>query len=140
MKNSITKRVIYVARKSQLCIGSRLEKYGITAAEEPFFMAIQYYEGATQEELTALVGVDKAATTRAVRSLEEKGFLTREQDEKDRRQYRVYATKKALDIGEAVHEELLGLNEELLRGISSEEQKILQRALQQMETNLKSMK
>lgn len=140
MKNSITKRVIYVARKSQLCIGSRLEKYGITAAEEPFFMAIQYHEGATQEELTALVGVDKAATTRAVRSLEEKGFLTRKQDEKDRRQYRVYATKKALDIGETVHEELLGLNEELLRGISSEEQKILQRALQQMETNLKSMK
>lgn len=140
MNNSITKQVIYTARKCQLCIGSRMEKYGITAAEEPFFMAIQKHKGATQDELTSLVGVDKAATTRALSSLEKKGYLTRHQDEKDRRQNRICATDKALKIGPEVLGELMCLNEELLNGISEENQRILYHALLQMEQNLKYIK
>lgn len=140
MDESITKHVIYTARLSQLSIGSRLERYGITAAEEPFFMAIQIHSGANQEELTALVGVDKAATTRAIGSLERKGYLVREQDERDRRQKRIYATDKALYIGDEVHSELLRLNAEILKGISMEEQTILCRALFKMEENLRNIK
>lgn len=140
MKNSITKQVIYMARQCQLCIGSRMAKYGITAAEEPFFMAIQRHKGATQDKLTSLVGVDKAATTRALSSLEKKGYLTRHQDEKDRRQNRIYATDKALEIGTEVLEELMCLNDEILNGISEENQVILYHALLQMEQNLKIIK
>lgn len=140
MKSSITKQVIFTARKAQLCIGGRLAEFGITAAEEPFFMAVGHHEGATQEELTAMVGVDKAATARALKSLEKKGFLTRVQDERDRRQNRVYATDAARGIGEGVQAELLRLNDELMKGISEEEQRILLHALSVMEENLKSMK
>lgn len=136
MKDSITKHLIFVARKAQLRIGSRLSPFGITAAEEPFFMAIQHHAGATQEELTALVGVDKAATARALASLERKGFLTRRQDEKDRRQNRIYAAPAALALGGRVHAELLDLNRELLDGISEEDQALLYRALQTVERNL----
>lgn len=140
MRSGITKHVIFAARKSQLCIGSRLGKYNITAAEEPFFMAIQHHEGSTQEELTSLVGVDKAATTRAIRSLEKKDFLIRKQDEKDHRQNRIYATERALNMGPEVHRELLHLNDEIMEGISEEEQKIMYQALLQMEKNLKQIK
>lgn len=140
MNKSITKHVIYTARQSQLCIGSRMEKFGITAAEEPFFMAIQKHRGATQDELTVLVGVDKAATTRALSSLEKKGYLTRRRDEKDRRQNRIYATERALETGPEVLEELLRLNGELLDGIPEEEQRILYRALLRMEQNLGTIK
>lgn len=140
MNNSITKQVIYTARQCQLCIGSRMEKYGISAAEEPFFMAIQKHAGATQDELTSMVGVDKAATTRAITSLERKGYLIRQQDEKDRRQNRIYATDKALRIGPKVLADLMGLNEELMNGIPEENQIILYQALLQMEKNLKQIK
>lgn len=140
MSESITKHIIYTARQSQLCVGSRLEKYGITAGEEPFFMAIQSHTGAVQEELTALVGVDKAATTRALRSLEKKGYLTRCQDERDRRQKRIYATEKALQLGERVRKDLLHLNEEILDGIPEEERRILYQALFKMEKNLKNIR
>lgn len=140
MGGSITKHLIYTARQSQLCIGSRMEKYGITAAEEPFFMAIQSHQGAAQELLTSLVGVDKAATTRAISSLEAKGYLIRMQDEKDHRQKRIYATKKALNIGTEVQEELLHLNDEILSGIPKEDQEFLYRTLLKMEENLKIIK
>lgn len=140
MSDSITKQLIFTARQSQLCIGSRMGKYGITAAEEPFFMAIQRHEGASQETLTALVGVDKAATTRALCSLEKKGYLTRRQDENDHRQKRIYATKKARAIAAEVQEELLRLNAEILRGISREEQELLHHAFLKMEENLRMIK
>lgn len=140
MDKSITKQMIYTARLGQFSIGSRMRKYGITAAEEPFFMAIQKHEGATQDELTSLVGVDKAATTRAICSLERKGYLTRRQDERDRRLNRVYATEKALRIGNEVREELLRLNKEILNGITEEDQIILYQALLKMEENLKAIK
>lgn len=140
MDKSITKQVIYTARQGQICIGSRMGKYGITAAEEPFFMAIQKHEGATQEVLTSLVGVDKAATTRAICSLERKGYLTRQQDEKDRRQNRIYATEKALNIGTEVRQELMRLNDEIMNGISEEDQIVMYRALLKMKENLEAIK
>lgn len=140
MDKSITKHVIYTARQGQLCIGSRMAKYGITAAEEPFFMAVQKHNGATQEVLTSLVGVDKAATTRAISSLEKKGYLTRRQDEKDRRQNHIYATARATNIKTAVQEELMRLNDEIMNGISEEEQIILYQALLKMEKNLEAIK
>lgn len=140
MNGSITKQLIFVARKMQLCIGDRLASFGITAAEEPFFMAVIHYQNSTQEELTALIGVDKAATTRAIRSLESKGFLTRQQDEKDRRQNRVCATVAAHEIAEAVHAELLRLNCEIMEGLSEQDQELLSAALAVMEKNLSAIR
>lgn len=140
MNKSITKQMIYAARLSQLCIGSCLEKYGITAAEEPFFMAVQAHAGADQETLTSLVGVDKAATTRAVCSLEKKGFLTRRQDERDRRQKRIYPTEKSTRIYSDVLKELLRLNEAVLDGIPDTDRETVYRALLKMGENLKNMR
>lgn len=140
MEGSITKRIIFMARRMQLCIGYRLSKFGITAAEEPFFMAIQHNAGATQEDLTLLVGVDKAATTRAIRSLENKGYLVRKQDETDRRQKRVYPTEAVWQIGDALHNELLCLNSELVKGLSQEHLIVLAEALSVIEKNLDTMK
>lgn len=140
MEGSITKRIIFMARKMQLCIGERLSRFEITAAEEPFFMAIQRNEGATQEDLTEFVGVDKAATTRAIRSLENKGYLVRKQDDKDRRQNRVYPTDAVFRIGDSLHNELLCLNNELVKGLSEEQLQALSEALSVIEDNLSAMK
>lgn len=140
MEGSITKRIIFMARRMQLCIGERLSKFEITAAEEPFFMAVQRNEGATQEDLTALVGVDKAATTRAIRSLARKGYLVRTRDEKDRRQNRVYPTEAAFAIGDSLHSELLDLNEALIQGLSAEQLRVLSEALSVIEDNLSAMR
>lgn len=135
MKNKITRMITLLARKSQMCIGNVLSKYNLTAAEQPFFMALQHNEGITQEELTAIVCVDKAATTRAVKSLEEKGYLIRKQDERDRRQNRIYATTQAKQISGMVRKELLHLNDMVTQDIGLEEIDILYNALLKMDEN-----
>ncbi|MCF0123537.1 MAG: MarR family transcriptional regulator, partial [Ruminiclostridium sp.] len=95
--------------------------YNLTAAEEPFLMAVLNHDGFSQEELTAFVGVDKAVTARAVRSLEEKGYLIRQQDPRDKRQNRVYPTDKAREIGPLVRRELYRINLTLTEGFTQEE-------------------
>lgn len=136
MEQNIARTLSFLSRKSQAYIGCALSKYNLTAAEQPFFMALQRYEGVTQEELTALVCVDKAATARAVRSLEEKGFLIRVQDKQDRRQNRIYPTDAARRLGPAVKGELLRFNALLTQGIDPAGLDAARAALRQMEENI----
>lgn len=135
MDRSITRMIRLLARKSQSYIGCALSKYNLTAAEQPFFMTLQHHEGITQEELTAIVCVDKAATTRAVKSLEEKGFLIRIQDKEDRRQNRIYPTDKAKQIIDSVRSELNNFNDLLTIGIDSKSLDIVYSVLIKMEEN-----
>ena len=135
MDKSIGRMITLLARKSQTYIGHALSPYNLTAAEQPFFMALQRYEGVTQEELTAIVCVDKAATARVVKSLEEKGYLTRIQDEHDKRQNRIYPTKITRELGPVIKEELLYFNELLTRGIAPESLELIYSSLQTMEAN-----
>lgn len=136
MKKSIARMINLLARKSQSYIGNALCKYNLTAAEQPFFMALQHYEGITQEELTAIVCVDKAVTTRVVKSLEKKGYLVRMQDQEDRRQNRIYPTDITRQMGETVRKELLGFDEVLTRGISQQDLDIVYTVLLKMRENL----
>lgn len=135
MNQGITRMITLLARKSQCCISERLKRFDLTAAEQPFFMALHHYEGITQEELTAIVCVDKAATARAVKSLEGKGYVERIQDERDRRQNRIYPTVKLHDHYPAVEAELLSLNGAVTKGLSGEEQDMIYETLKLMEKN-----
>ncbi|MCB6994361.1 MarR family winged helix-turn-helix transcriptional regulator [bacterium 210820-DFI.6.37] len=135
MYKSIARMITLLARKSQGYIGTALNKYNITAAEQPFFMALQVSEGITQEELTAIVCVDKAATARAVKSLEEKGFLLRRQDTRDRRQNRIYPTALTRELGPAVREELHRFNDMLTRGLDPKQVELIYDGLLKMEEN-----
>lgn len=137
MEKNIARIMTRLGRKSQSWIGTALEKYNLTAAEQPFFMALQRREGMTQEDLTAMVGVDKAATARAVKSLEEKGYLIRKQDETDRRQNRIYPTERAKNMAPEVRETLFGFNRRLTAGLDAECLEQVYEALLRMEENLK---
>ena len=137
MANCVGRVLTRLARKCQIAVGNALHQYNLTAAEEPFLMAILNHEGFSQEELTVYVGVDKAATARAVRSLEEKGYLTRVQDPKDKRQNRVYPTDKAREVGPLVKGELARINLALTQSLSQEEDDRIYALLLRIDENFK---
>lgn len=117
----LAKDLLRVSRKAQICVGKVIKKYGISIAEEPFFMAISFNDGLTQEELTNIVGVDKAMTTRVITSLEKKGLVNRVQDAKDKRQNRIYKTEKMTKIESKLAKELMNLNNIFIEGIDDED-------------------
>lgn len=136
MEKNIRRKIMILSRKIVASVGNVLSKYDITVAEQPFFMVIQHHKNITQEELTSIVCVDKAATTRALKSLEKKGFLVRVKDKNDRRQNRVCATEKAQNLFKEVNEELIRFNELLTKNISLEEIDIIYKGLEEMEKNI----
>lgn len=139
MEKSIARMITLLSRKCQCYFSRELAKFGLTAAEQPFFMALQHYEGITQEKLTAVVCVDKSATARAVRSLEQKGFLIRVEDKNDRRQNRIYPTEKARQMGPVVRKELLHFNAMMIQGIPPETAELVYSALEKMEENFEEI-
>lgn len=139
MEQNITRMMTLLARRSQSYISSALDKYNLTAAEQPFFMAMHRHAGATQDELTALVGVDKAATARAVQTLEAKGYLIKLQDGQNRRKNRIYPSDAARQLYEAVHAELLRFNARLTRGLDAQTVEQIYAALCIMEQNLAAL-
>ena len=136
MEPSTLRWITLLSRKTLVYLSSALAPYGLTAAEEPFYMSLYYAEGVTQEELTAMVYADKASTARRVKSLEEKGLLRREKDPEDRRRNRLYLTDEAKARFGAVHRDLLELDQRLVEGLSDEDREVLGRALHRMQKNM----
>lgn len=59
--------------------------------------AIRHNEGMSQEELTKVLNIDKALTSRLVKKLINEGLVTKKASSKDKRCFELYATAKAND-------------------------------------------
>ncbi|MGE4453456.1 MAG: MarR family winged helix-turn-helix transcriptional regulator [Sphaerochaeta sp.] len=98
MYNSLGRLVAILHRNNQMYLNSHLKEWDITSAEVGILMNLFMEEGKTQEELSKWVHIDKAATTRTVHGLEEKGIIWRKQDSLDRRCNRIHLTQKGREL------------------------------------------
>ncbi|NLJ79438.1 MAG: MarR family transcriptional regulator [Firmicutes bacterium] len=74
-----------------------------------------------QEDLVEELEISKPAVSRALRSLEKKGFVQRKKDPEDRRVSRICLTGKALEKGPAIEEVYENLFQQAAQDISEEE-------------------
>jgi DNA-binding MarR family transcriptional regulator len=140
MDKKFGKIISFLYRKSQIYLGTALKKHDLTAAEQPFLSALQTFDGATQEELSSRIQIDKAATARAVASLERKGYVKRFRDEQDKRQNRVFLTPRAKRSWGKVEKELFAWNELLTGNIDASALDTTYAALLQMQKNIAGIK
>ncbi|MDH4041477.1 MAG: MarR family transcriptional regulator [Gammaproteobacteria bacterium] len=59
-----------------------------------YLFSLYIRDGRKQQELADVIGVDKAAATRALSRLEQNGYIRRQSDKDDGRAVRVYLTPK----------------------------------------------
>lgn len=135
MEKNIIRMITILYRKSQSYLSNALSRHNLTTAEQPFLAALQKIDGATQDELSALISVDKAATARMLKLLEDKGYVTRVQDEQDKRQNRVYLTSAGREFWPRIKNELICFNDLLTENIDATSLDIAYKALLQMEKN-----
>ena len=74
-----------------------------------------------QEQLVEQLDISKPAVSRALDSLETKGYITRQRDPDDRRAHRVRLSDKALEIGPAVEQVYNHVYTLARQGIAQEE-------------------
>ena len=132
MSKNIGRIISILSRKIQQDLKDVVSPFGINVGEEPYFMTLVNEDGLTQDELTKRVMVDKAATTRAVKSLEEKGFITRKIDSADKRSKRMYLTSKGKEIAEPLRAALWAYNNSLTDGWTDKQYEEIYKALLQL--------
>lgn len=91
-------------RQLNLFFGHELSDVEITASELMYLSQLYNRDGLTQEEMAAVITVNKAATTRTIQGMEKKGLVRREAHEENYRAKRVYLTDKAKNAEPRIRE------------------------------------
>lgn len=108
-------------RRSQLFIVEACQKLNLTFSEYTLLMHIFEDEGAKQDEIASSLYLDKAVVTRTVNLLQEKGFIYREQDTRDRRVKHIYLTEYGRQQYNYLHNILNGWIAYLVKGMKDED-------------------
>lgn len=101
-RNDLARFVGVLNRQSQAYISNALKSINISYSECIFLVNLYDNEGINQEELSSMLLIDKTITAKSIKSLEEKGFITREMCEKDKRAKKLYLTNKGRDCREHI--------------------------------------
>ena len=86
-------------------------------------------------ELSKILTVDKSTTTKAVKKLIEAGYINKEQDEKDKREYKLYPTKKALEVYDLIITEENRNIDICMEGLTKKEREVVENLLEKMSEN-----
>ncbi|MEG1001904.1 MarR family winged helix-turn-helix transcriptional regulator [Clostridium sp.] len=92
---SISRYINQLYRQGVSFLGKEYKEYNIGAGQYQFLLYLYMKEGITHDELTEKIGVDKAATTRAIVKLEKSGYIKKVQDLNDKRKYYIFLTEFA---------------------------------------------
>ena len=125
-----------INRWAQGFVARRTRDTGLTPSQIQALRHIGYHKVMSQQELVEDMGVDKAAVTRLVAGLEERGYVIRTADPKDGRAKVLRATEAALQVKddvialeEAYYDWLLeGLEPEMRENFTRAMDLLLQRA------------
>ena len=131
--DDIRRGMRFITRIAQSYTSKALKHSDLNASETQLVRTVTFNPHITQTDLATRLGIDKAAVTRLLLSLEKKGYITRVADEKDGRIKRAVATPR----GEAVKDELIAAEtdfyKQIFNGIAAAEldafADVLQRAL-----------
>lgn len=115
---------------SQLAHG--LKECGIGSGQAMFLLELFFCDGIRQEELSRLLNIDRANTTRAINKLVQEGYVRRQPDPEDGRAHRVYLTEKALELKPDLVNLLGSWDEELLGALTPDEQDLFLTLLRKM--------
>lgn len=134
-RTSIGRAIALVARKMRMRLTETLAQLDLGAGQYPFVIALLRYGDCSQEQLAELTAMDKSTAARALKALEQKGFITRKPACDNRRMNIVHATSKAARLEHEIHRRLNAVNSELAAGLSARERRLLLRLLHILEDN-----
>jgi DNA-binding MarR family transcriptional regulator len=132
---TIGRYISILYRSGKMYINSNFEKYNIGNGQYLFLMFLSHREGVTQEEMSCKLFIDKGTTAKAVKRLEDEGYIKRQVDDKDKRAYKVYLTEEGRKITAEISKVLHDWNNILTSGFTEEEKETALNLLQRMLEN-----
>lgn len=135
MHESMGKLLSVIHRNLRSYLDLELAHMDIGHGPRRFLVEIALHEGLSQEELSKRLLMDKTTTARAVKRLEERGYIVRHRDADDSRQYHLYPTEKAKQCLSVILQAREKTKEALVEGFSEEEKEMILSLLKRMADN-----
>lgn len=108
-------------RATHAYMAERLKKHHVGYGQFPFLNYLNRIGPSSQEEITQALFFDKGTTARAIKKLEEHGYVERNVADADRRRYEVRITEKGVAVAAEIRLILKDWNETLTAGFSKEQ-------------------
>jgi len=138
-QTNVGRLISILHRHAQMFHNQQLKDINISSSEFPFLLYLNSIDGVTQETFAQYYGMDKAAVTRTIQSLEEKGFVYRAKNKEDLRCNYIYLTDKSKDILPELRLRVDRWNAFLKEGLDDKEVEIvisiLNRMVEKVENN-----
>lgn len=127
--DSAFKTISILYRKSHIWLNNGCAQYSLTAAQAVVILIVCDYDGLTQDEITKRLALDKSVIAKTVTKLEERGFLIRTVNAKDKRTYDIRPTDEARRVYPFVREQLDVCFQRMTQNMTDSEKKEFQRLL-----------
>lgn len=132
---AIGKYISEIYRNSCRFFSKEFLKLNLGVGQYIFLIQLYKRDGINQEELSELLKIDKANTARAIKRLEEEGYVIRTRCKEDKRAYNVFLTDKALDIKEEFFGILQSWENNITQPLTEEEIIIVKKILKKITVN-----
>lgn len=131
----IGKYISILQRLNNMYFANQLSFYQIGCGQQFFLLQIYKNPGMSLHELASYGQYDKATATRAVKKLEEEGYVLTEMAKEDKRIRRIYVTDKAAAVVEKTLESVNEWADIVLKGFTKEEREAAEQMLIRMACN-----
>ncbi|MEQ8835367.1 MAG: MarR family transcriptional regulator [Lacipirellulaceae bacterium] len=130
-----------VSRIRKKVVDQAVKPLGITRSQFWLLVNTARYgnEGIAQTELARLMSVGKVSLGGLIDRMEANGILERLPDPVDRRAKKVFMTRKGEELLHDLQEVAFDINKQIMKGISKEQNKMLDGMLRTMKRNLLQM-
>lgn len=135
LNNQILRKIGTLSRAIHSISDMKYRELSLQKGQFTFLTRICENQGINFIELSKILTVDKSTTTKAVKKLIEAGYISKEQDENDKREYKLYPTKKALEVYDLIITEENGNIDTCMEGLTKKEREIVENLLEKMSEN-----
>ncbi|MER2295333.1 MAG: MarR family transcriptional regulator [Desemzia incerta] len=125
-----------IARALDSIANIEFKEYDLTRGQYLYLVRIYEQPGIIQEKLAEMIKVDRTTAARAVKKLEENGFIERKDDEKNKKIKRLFPTNKGKEVAPYILAENAYSNAVALNGLSKEEAEVLSDLLEKVRENV----
>ena len=131
----LSRLIVHLNRMRKRFMNERLRGYDLGGALYMFLTALDHNPGASQDFLVNHFYMDKGNVARGAKKLENLGYIRRETDPEDRRQYRLYLTDEGRELLPTIRSYIQEWCGYLTEGMSEEEGEAAIRLLTRMAEN-----
>lgn len=125
-----------IARALDSIANIEFKEFHLTRGQYLYLVRIVEKPGIIQEKLAEMIKVDRTTAARAIKKLENNGFIVKQADPKNKKNKKLYPTEKGRETAVIIFKENNYSNEVALSGFSRQEAETISVLLERVRKNV----